>query len=327
MARAALPLLILAGCNQIFGLEPIGAGDDGDVLRDGGGGDATDASPDANPDDVDGDGVGNGIDNCVVTPNATQDDEDADGIGDRCDPCPDLVGSGGENVDGDGVGDDCDYDRVGRQCIAWFDGFERDSLEHYRGGVTGHWVLDPTARALVQDQASALNTMLVTNQDFDEPWVRTSGTVLGRGTVPIGEPYAVGLWLRADPPSVSLPDGCIAALNQSDGAGEITGLYLRRVVNGIAGSLDGTQIGVELTGGAPFAIASDDAAGTVEANATLGAVTASVAALEVCRNRVGGAGFRTHRLAVQFFYLMVTAPSPACPPAPSPCACPPPPEL
>src|ERR1043165_3738060 len=75
-----------------------------------------DATPDANPDDLDGDGVQNAQDNCPMRTNVDQHDEDADAVGDACDNCPTI-----KNVDQrdtsetavnmqspDGVGDACD---------------------------------------------------------------------------------------------------------------------------------------------------------------------------------------------------------------------------
>jgi hypothetical protein len=78
--------------------------------------DGTAAMPDANPDDLDGDGILNAADNCPSRSNADQHDEDADSLGDACDNCPTIA-----NVDQrdtteantrdqfpDGVGDACD---------------------------------------------------------------------------------------------------------------------------------------------------------------------------------------------------------------------------
>lgn len=72
--------------------------------------------PDANPDDLDGDGVSNAQDNCPTRGNADQHDEDHDGVGDACDNCPTVANANQADsseaaTNGqfpDGVGDACD---------------------------------------------------------------------------------------------------------------------------------------------------------------------------------------------------------------------------
>jgi hypothetical protein len=76
----------------------------------------TAALPDANPDDVDGDGILNASDNCPMRVNADQHDEDGDGVGDACDNCPAVANKNQSDVTDtqvplqlpDGVGDACD---------------------------------------------------------------------------------------------------------------------------------------------------------------------------------------------------------------------------
>lgn len=80
------------------------------VACDGGG--AT--RPDADPNDLDGDGIANADDNCSLKRNPTQHDEDGDRFGDACDNCPDIANP--DQLDTsemrdqfpDGVGDACD---------------------------------------------------------------------------------------------------------------------------------------------------------------------------------------------------------------------------
>jgi hypothetical protein len=94
MVRGALVMLVVAAC-----------GDDGG--RD---------LPDANPADLDSDGVLNAQDNCPNRTNADQHDEDHDAIGDACDNCPTI--SNADQADTteaamngqfpDGVGNACD---------------------------------------------------------------------------------------------------------------------------------------------------------------------------------------------------------------------------
>jgi hypothetical protein len=72
--------------------------------------------PDANPDDIDGDGILNTADNCPMAVNSDQHDEDGDGIGDACDNCPVVANKNQSDTTEtqvplqlpDGVGDACD---------------------------------------------------------------------------------------------------------------------------------------------------------------------------------------------------------------------------
>jgi len=87
------------------------------------------ASLDANPQDLDLDGVPNGSDNCPTRYNPSQLDSDTDGFGDACsqlenpdldtvltlfakrnDNCPDVYNPQQTDTDGDGIGDACDSD-------------------------------------------------------------------------------------------------------------------------------------------------------------------------------------------------------------------------
>ena len=74
------------------------------------------SGPDANPDDLDSDGVLNAADNCPERYNVDQHDEDSDGVGDACDNCPTISNANQSDVSEtsvplqlpDGVGDACD---------------------------------------------------------------------------------------------------------------------------------------------------------------------------------------------------------------------------
>lgn len=79
-------LLVLAACNQLYGL------------------DETVGPP---PLDSDGDGVPDEDDNCVLVPNVEQANADDDTFGDACDPCP-MGAQSGVDMDKDGVDDSCD---------------------------------------------------------------------------------------------------------------------------------------------------------------------------------------------------------------------------
>ena len=74
------------------------------------------AGPDADPNDLDGDGIANADDNCANDRNPDQHDEDGDLFGDACDNCPATANPTqadttevAVNAFADGVGDACDY--------------------------------------------------------------------------------------------------------------------------------------------------------------------------------------------------------------------------
>ena len=78
--------------------------------------DSAAVTPDANPDDLDGDGILNAADNCVHRANLDQHDEDGDLVGDACDNCPTIANADQRDTSEantndqfpDGVGDACD---------------------------------------------------------------------------------------------------------------------------------------------------------------------------------------------------------------------------
>src|SRR4051812_47612276 len=119
MRAIVLSLLVVAGCDTVFGLTPHAA--DATIEKEDGPIDGVDMGIDS-PIDSDGDGLLDPQDNCPALANLDQHDEDGDGVGDRCDNCPALVNPTQDNLDADGVGDPCD---PGPQyhCISYFDPF------------------------------------------------------------------------------------------------------------------------------------------------------------------------------------------------------------
>jgi hypothetical protein len=92
-AVRALIVLMMAGCNWVFDVEPTGLAIE---------------PPPPPVSDSDADGVINGDDNCVLVANPDQLDGDGDMLGDACDPC--LAGDTqiGADGDNDGIDDGCD---------------------------------------------------------------------------------------------------------------------------------------------------------------------------------------------------------------------------
>lgn len=98
-------LLWLAGCNQVFGLDPVHL------------------DPNS-ADDQDGDEALDAIDNCPAVANPDQLDGDGDGLGDACDNCPLVQNAGQQNGDSDTIGDACDpHPQVAGDCAILIDRF------------------------------------------------------------------------------------------------------------------------------------------------------------------------------------------------------------
>jgi hypothetical protein len=100
---------------------------------------AVDAAPDANPNDLDGDGVMNAVDNCPNVANPDQHDEDMDMLGDVCDPCP--PSSDNTDDDNDGVANDCDPNpSVPGDHMVLFEGFQHGVPADWTA-VGGTWTM------------------------------------------------------------------------------------------------------------------------------------------------------------------------------------------
>ncbi len=111
MARSITWVVMMTGCNSIFGL------------------DETRAVLDAPHVDRDGDGFDDADDNCPDVSNPEQHDDDGDDVGDRCDNCPlDANPDQRDEGDRDGLGDVCDPHPInGTDCLVLFDSF-RDPM-------------------------------------------------------------------------------------------------------------------------------------------------------------------------------------------------------
>jgi hypothetical protein len=160
-----LALLLLAGCNVVYGL------------------DETKTKPGVL--DVDGDGFEDDVDNCPGVANADQTDSDDDGVGDLCDSCPSMPGAfdpidedddglvdvcddcpGRANRnqldgDGDGIGDECDFLPTA-QTRAFFDNFIAPRAEWSAPWPAANGALTPTT---LPSEMKLTGLRLVTNSD------------------------------------------------------------------------------------------------------------------------------------------------------------------
>ena len=309
--RIALALLLMCGCNQVFGLEP-GSGDD---VADGGG---DGPPPDGLPDDLDSDGVRDSVDSCPTVYNPRQADEDGDAEingGDACDPCPHRAsnppGSPHLDSDGDGLGDDCDPDDTVWHCLRWFDGFsdapDATVLARYtsRGGT---WTVD--VGTVVQSDPLAEHAELVIDD-----LVVVSGFVATQGRMdelptlgPTGQaPYrnAAGVIFASGVPA------CFASVS-------------RDITNGVPGTANVTLssrtnneiinatttmgiVPVSMTQGEHFGVTFDALTLPDSPTATAAlferSVSQSVGAVIMCAP--GAGGMRTAFAAIRFQYLLV----------------------
>jgi hypothetical protein len=143
MNRALASLVVVAGCNQVYGLDGTRVIDETFADKDGDGiADADDNCVDvANAFQTDGDrdGLGDACDGCEACapcPGGANHDEDDDKLDDVCDPCP-MDRLPMEDADGDGLGDACDRDTNARFLFDGFATISDDWLE-----VGARWTAD-----------------------------------------------------------------------------------------------------------------------------------------------------------------------------------------
>ncbi len=217
MGRLLGMVLLLAGCNQLLGIDDVTAQQD--PLRDTDG----DGTPDiedncpsvANPDQTDSDGDNRGdacdevcnasdvdsdhdgtpdnCDLCPTVPTAGQHDEDSDGIGDECDNCPATANATQSAMDDlDSLGDACDpFDKLSLQSRLVFDAFAPYDPAAWTD-TDGVWSADPGGDAVVsavstsQQQGLRGKTSLGSEPYWYVETAVTLGPTLGRSADSVG---------------------------------------------------------------------------------------------------------------------------------------------
>jgi len=283
-------VLALAACNQVFGLDPPGSGDD-DAAGAIDAAEAIDAAPDAavcGERDEDGDGIPDGCDNCPHVPNPDQSDlGDGDKVGDACDPHRTEPG-----------------DRLIR-----FEGFAvmPPDLRVAASGngspsfaVDGHNLVDNASAAGVDELAR----LPIDVTGLSELTVTTRFAITAYLVPAMGDSRTAGLWAAIDD-SVddrpTFPGGLVAEVGVEVGIAhnEITQLHCTKsglVARGA--SPGGFGAGFEAT------ITVQYGGGLRAAMSTVSGSTADAIEL-LCGAVPSDVGLRTHEVGAAFRYLVV----------------------
>lgn len=196
-------LVLAAGCNQIYDLQPTRTRDGGTI---------------ADPDDVDSDGVADAVDNCRTIANGDQADVDSDGTGDICDNCALVPNEQESDADGDGLGDLCDpHPSAVGDCLLLVDTFADASKfgELWKSGGTGTVTprtgdvrIEPVAGkpdVLLQPQAAFGATDMFVRGTADTRSAGVTAVIAASATALPYECVLSGQTIAIDGPSTSIP--------------------------------------------------------------------------------------------------------------------------
>ncbi len=326
MRRVVICAVVLAtaGCNAVFGLDPVGL-DDGDGRGPGlDGGDADAGGRDAAAidtpagSDSDGDGHADDADNCPALANPHQDDADVDGTGDVCDLCPgSFDGSTPINVDNDQLGDLCgDPSPSSKQCVAWFDGFGTGRTAARYASPPGHGTWQIGGGTARQGDAAATDALLYLTSPLVAPAaVVTHAAVTSVASISGATTWEVGAAVMITDTNLPVPSAGLGLVSQASTA--TTALVMARrfsATNGeVANAADALR---PLNDGLAATIAAD-ARGALTARVrfddTPGVTLATTATAVLTGN--GAIGVRTHHIAATFDYVLVAVDAAGeCPP-------------
>ena len=295
MRAIVLSLLVVAGCDRLFGLTSIEA----DPTPEDGPADDVDTPIDS-PIDSDGDGFLDPQDNCPKLANPDQHDEDSDGVGDRCDNCPALANPTQDNGDDDGVGDPCD---PGAQyhCISYFDAFTTSPANT---GFVGNWSAQNDQ--LTQNDPFVDQGVYAFVVNYTNPVVETQAVVRAfSGTV---ETHNIGVWaaVRQSTIGPGIPLGVECEVAYTDGAAAVLNAVTvdpptTVITRGTMGLLPartlavGDVVRVRLDQQSPVALVAHGDAGSSAAE--FGSAMATQPS--------GRVALRAHRIAASFDYVIV----------------------
>jgi hypothetical protein len=217
---AIMAIVSCSACNALLGLDRTHVTGDGATAPDA-------IVADANPDDLDGDGVPNAADNCPSVYNPDQADEDSDGIGDVCDNCPEIANPDQADTEeikaglaADGIGDVCDPNpAMPGDVRALFEPFnDPNEVAAHWTALIGTWTV--SGGTFVQSDPNAATALAYFDTNFDAPYVDVQATMGDpTGSLP---PVAAGMWMSLAPTGVTTdgtyPDGYLCELNEQAAA-------------------------------------------------------------------------------------------------------------
>ena len=171
---------LLAGCNQIYGLDPTTVVDAGPFI------------------DLDLDGVADSADRCLAPVRDEMDDLDADGVRAKDDPCP--MGVGSANADGDALPDVCDPfpsaggDRL--RCYMSFGSTELNARLWKLRGTATEWT-SREGELYAGIPANDVTSGFVSTLDLEVGKQTTFETFVALANGIDAGPYAFRVWARA----------------------------------------------------------------------------------------------------------------------------------
>ena len=174
--------LVLAGCNQIYGLDPTTiAPQEAGIIET----------------DVDLDGIDDAMDKCLASPRDDMDDLDEDSVLAKDDPCPFDKGSAGDS-DNDGLHNICDPfpttsgDRL--RCYMSFTSTGLNDMLWKPRDTTNDWT---SREGELFSKAVGPTSGIVATRDFDAGAQTTIDAFIGLANGNANQIYAFRVWARA----------------------------------------------------------------------------------------------------------------------------------